>query len=144
MNKEHEILAQGVLVWNKWRIDNPDVRPDLRGKNLRGTNLMGADLRGTNLMDADLRGTNLMDADLRDAYLFNCIGNQKEVITFQTEFYILNFTKEYLSIGCETYSYEKWFNFSEEEIGELDRKKALEFWKKYKDIIKTLQKAYGF
>jgi len=124
MNKEHEILAQGVLVWNKWRIDNPDVRPDLSGTNLRNAYLSGA--------------------DLRDAYLFNCIGNQKEVITFQTEFYILNFTKEYLSIGCETYSYEKWFNFSEEEIGELDRKKALEFWKKYKDIIKTLQKAYGF
>ena len=134
MNKGHEILAQGVSVWNKWRINNPDVRPDL----------MHADLRGADLSGADLRGADLSGADLRDAYLFNCIGNQKEVITFQTEFYILNFTKEYLSIGCRAYSYEKWFNFSEEEIGELDREKALEFWKKYKDIIKTLQKAYGF
>ena len=29
-NKEHlKILKQGVEAWNKWREENPDVKPDL-------------------------------------------------------------------------------------------------------------------
>jgi hypothetical protein len=63
-----QILKQGVEVWNQWRDQNRDIRPDLgeadlRGANLRGANLLGADLTGANLAnailnDADLRNTN--------------------------------------------------------------------------------------
>lgn len=29
-NQEHlDIVKQGVEVWNQWREENPDVRPDL-------------------------------------------------------------------------------------------------------------------
>ena len=29
-NKEHlAILKQGVEVWNKWRKENPEIKPDL-------------------------------------------------------------------------------------------------------------------
>jgi hypothetical protein len=36
-NEEHvALLKQGVEVWNKWRKENPVVRPDLNGANLRG------------------------------------------------------------------------------------------------------------
>ena len=36
-NDEHvAILKQGVDDWNAWRRENPDIRPDLSGANLRG------------------------------------------------------------------------------------------------------------
>lgn len=39
-NEEHlEILKQGVGVWNRWRAQNPAVRPDLSDVELRNTNL---------------------------------------------------------------------------------------------------------
>ena len=60
-NEEHvALLKQGVEVWNKWREENPDIRPDLSEADLTGANLArrepatGADLRG-----ADLSGANL-------------------------------------------------------------------------------------
>lgn len=37
-NKEHlKILKQGVEVWNKWRKENPHIKPDLgRADSVRG------------------------------------------------------------------------------------------------------------
>ena len=59
-NPEHlKILEQGVEGWNKWRKENPDVRPDLIEANLEGANLSGAHLRVANLEGANLSGANL-------------------------------------------------------------------------------------
>jgi uncharacterized protein YjbI with pentapeptide repeats len=76
-----EILKQGVGVWNRWRVENPDVEIDLsearlRGTYLRGANLieailMEADLTGADLSGADLTGANLTGVDLQNAYLAN-------------------------------------------------------------------------
>jgi hypothetical protein len=64
-NEEHlAILRQGVEVWNKWREENPDVRPDLNGARL-----VGADLHKINLHEADLSWADLRRADLRRADL---------------------------------------------------------------------------
>ena len=66
-----------VAVWNKVRMENPDLRyanlggADLRSANLRNANLRGADLGGANLGYADLRGADLRGADLRSADLRN-------------------------------------------------------------------------
>jgi uncharacterized protein YjbI with pentapeptide repeats len=73
-NPEHEaILRQGVEIWNKWRVNNHSIRPDLIGTALGGTNLFGANLRGVDLRGADLRGADLRaylsGADLRGADL---------------------------------------------------------------------------
>lgn len=79
-NEEHlATLRLGVDVWNQWRIDNPDVQPDLSEANLRGwtlskANLIGADLSRADLTEADmceaiLYGADLHDANLRGAYL---------------------------------------------------------------------------
>jgi hypothetical protein len=77
-------LDKGTAAWNAWRIENPDLRPDLSFAQLEGRDLNGADLSGTNLrrtqlsnaglafaaiMDADLSGANLMGADLSEAAL---------------------------------------------------------------------------
>jgi len=78
------ILDGGTAAWNKWRQENPGIRPDLshsnirikqlegvnlKGACLRGAMLPGADLRGANLEDADLAGADLMEADLRGAWM---------------------------------------------------------------------------
>jgi uncharacterized protein YjbI with pentapeptide repeats len=79
-NPEHlAILKQGVEQWNRWRVEHPDIRPELMdayliGANLNRANLSGAHLYRANLYDASLtgaslRGANLEVADLRLADL---------------------------------------------------------------------------
>lgn len=64
-NDHHlRILDQGVGAWNRWRTDNPDIRP-----NLRGANLSDRDLTGINLDDADLDFARLTSANLTEATL---------------------------------------------------------------------------
>ncbi|HHT9124255.1 MAG TPA: pentapeptide repeat-containing protein [Candidatus Brocadiia bacterium] len=70
-NEEHlKILRQGVDVWNRWREENPEIVPDLRGANLIGMDLCIADLSMGDLRMANLNEANLCDANLRDADLF--------------------------------------------------------------------------
>jgi hypothetical protein len=67
-NEEHvALLKQGTARWNAWRRDNPDVRPDFSGADLRGVNLTPADEMGVS--GADLRGANFSGADLKGAWL---------------------------------------------------------------------------
>jgi uncharacterized protein YjbI with pentapeptide repeats len=69
-NPEHlEILRQGVYAWNKWRKENPDIRPDLQKADLRGANLRRADLRRAILHQAKLARATLIDANLGGATL---------------------------------------------------------------------------
>ncbi len=67
--KQLKILRKGVEVWNKWRLENPDISPGLFGANLRAANLSEADLCGANLGEADLREADLSGAILFDANL---------------------------------------------------------------------------
>ena len=49
-NEEHlKILKQGVEVWNRWRGENPETRPDLVDADLIGTDFVGMNLRGSDL-----------------------------------------------------------------------------------------------
>ena len=42
-NQVHlDILKQGIEVWNKWRNEHPEIRPDLREADLRFANLSDA------------------------------------------------------------------------------------------------------
>ena len=59
-NKKHlDLLKKGVVVWNEWRREHPDIRPDLSGTHLIKANLRGANLNGANLSEADLIRANL-------------------------------------------------------------------------------------
>ncbi len=59
-NPEHmKILKQGVVTWNQWRKENPDVIPDLSE-----TDLSWADLKNANLQIAKLSESNLFRVDL--------------------------------------------------------------------------------
>jgi uncharacterized protein YjbI with pentapeptide repeats len=88
-NPEHlAILRQGSIKWNKWREENPNLKPDLNGADIRildlieanfseaelaGANLIGAyvraNFRGAFLIKANLSGAVLLEADFRGALL---------------------------------------------------------------------------
>ncbi len=58
------ILKQSVKVWNKWREEHLNIKPDLSSAHLEGADLRGADLTGANLTGADLTGADLTRANL--------------------------------------------------------------------------------
>ena len=82
-----ELLREGTREWNRWRTENPGLRPDLHGgylgvgylnparlggayfgwAELRDVDLSGADLSRANLSGADLSGADLSGADLSEA-----------------------------------------------------------------------------
>src|SRR6266545_2883895 len=69
-NRKHlEILKRGVEEWNRWRYDNPDIKPDLSGAKLHKADLRKAALSWVNLTKASITGANLGGADLGGANL---------------------------------------------------------------------------
>jgi uncharacterized protein YjbI with pentapeptide repeats len=67
-------LLESVEEWNRWRRENPSIKPqlnrvDLTGAELEGANLERADLSGTILVGANLNSANLEQADLSGAIL---------------------------------------------------------------------------
>lgn len=71
-NPEHlEILKQGVKVWNKWREDHTEIRPDLSGIDYRGKDLSRINLSKAELSGAMLIGIKLSNANLSQAHLYS-------------------------------------------------------------------------
>ena len=58
------IEKHDIAIWNKWRQENPDIRPDLSGADLRRAYLKKAILHGVIFRDVNLRETDLSYADL--------------------------------------------------------------------------------
>ncbi|MFL5284828.1 MAG: pentapeptide repeat-containing protein [Rhodopila sp.] len=84
-NKKHfEVLKEGHLAWHKWRKQNPHIRPNLRGIDMRGSTLNNYDfsnadfessifsggvlsrcrLSGCNFRTANLAGAKFENSDL--------------------------------------------------------------------------------
>ena len=69
-NQTHlSMLNKGVDEWNAWRVNHPEVVPELRvaplnGRDLRGINLQGAILTKAELNDAMLENAKLQGARL--------------------------------------------------------------------------------
>jgi uncharacterized protein YjbI with pentapeptide repeats len=95
-NFEHlNILKQGVMAWNRWRRNHPDiilvdltradlteallVRAKLTEANLSGANLTGADLTGATLIRADLTGADLSGVSLTGADLSEANFSEAEI-----------------------------------------------------------------
>jgi uncharacterized protein YjbI with pentapeptide repeats len=74
-NKEHyKLIKQGVKVWNKWREENPLIKPDLNKailnkETLREINLENADLSEAQLISVDFIKANFSCANLHKAHL---------------------------------------------------------------------------
>jgi len=110
---------------------------DLTRANLSNANMQYADLSHANLDGANLSCTDLSHANLDNANLNNVIGNSINIITVQCGLWIANYTSTHLSICDETHTIIDWFNFSDHEINRMDDN-ALEFWKKWKPILKSI------
>ncbi|MEM8719105.1 MAG: pentapeptide repeat-containing protein [Cyanobacteria bacterium P01_G01_bin.39] len=80
-DKKHlEILRQGVEVWNQWRQDNPDIKPNIYKEQLdfgeynqiqfNSTILSFTSFRFTSFQHTNFDNTRLCNAILNDAELF--------------------------------------------------------------------------
>ena len=110
---------------------------NLRDANLQCAKLRDADLRYVNLQSANLRFADLRGANLQDADLRYAIGNNREIKTFQFGTYIVVHYLDILQIGCKKYTKDEWWNFTDEEISEMDEG-ALEWWKIWKPILQQI------
>lgn len=88
--KQVDLLKNSVEVWNKWREDNLEIRPDLSEANLSNINLSNADLHEAELYKADLTNANIQEANLVDANLFG--ANLQGAILNNTDLYNADFT----------------------------------------------------
>ena len=52
--------------------------------------------------------------------------------------YNITITPNFIKIGCEFHKKTEWFKFNDESILEMDSQKALDFWKKWKPILKAI------
>ena len=109
-------LKQILELHKKW-LDN-----EVGGKR--------ADLRS-----ADLRGADLSGADLSGADLWDVTGNKQEIFTFQTNKYPVVIYQDLIQIGCKNFSQSEWFNFSDDEITEMDTE-TLDWWCTNKQHVK--------
>ena len=77
--KHLDILFSGIETWNQWRVDNPDIKPNLKNADLRGmdlglgnfnnTDFSGAKLKNSEFFHSDFIRANLSFLDLRRTYL---------------------------------------------------------------------------
>lgn len=71
-NPEHlKILKQGIEVWNRWRTEHPEIKPNLEMAILNEAILDRFILSGANLRQAQLRDARLQDVKLQEAVLYN-------------------------------------------------------------------------
>ena len=108
---------------------------DLSRADLTGANLTGANLRSANLRWAYLTGAIMTGADLRGADLRGATGLNHWIKCIQVEDWPITYTSEVIQIGCQRHAIEEWRAFSDLEISEMDKSKALKFWKKWKATI---------
>jgi uncharacterized protein YjbI with pentapeptide repeats len=126
-------------------------RADLYRANLCGANLCEADLCGANLCGANLCEANLCEADLCGANLHgaNLCGAVVDGETIKRNpihitcglRYVALITDNYMRLECKRFTHEKWAEFSDDEISEMDSK-ALEFWKQWKEPLLAMCKAH--
>lgn len=85
-NQEHlTILRQRTGVWNRWREENPNIRPDLTAARLVDARLNGINLAGANLTEVNLSGANLENASFAQADLSDATLN--DTILLRANFY---------------------------------------------------------
>ena len=126
-------LNEGVIKWNQWRRDNPDIRPilykadlsyrnftsdepvDFSNTNLIQANLSHAVLNGANFHEANLGRADLTDAKLiaahfcrTDLYETNFTGAILNRANLQgTQMAMTNFTGAHL-LDCKIYGMSAW------------------------------------
>lgn len=133
-------------------LDNSNLRKaNLKSTIIRGACLENVDLSYANLENASLEYVNLSCANIENTNLQNTnlhhvdiryVIDTKPIMQLATEFYHVIIFAEFISIGCECRKIFDWENMYDYEIDKLDLR-AIEFWKKYKNIIFEMIKLRG-
>ena len=110
-----------VLVCGKYESIKECLEKN-RCANLRRANLEGADLRVAKYKDEELKKAPIQISNI--GYYVMIIGS-------------------YIKIGCEEHKQSEWWKFTDKEIIVMDGKKALEWWKLWKPILKKMCKEYN-
>lgn len=113
---------------------------DLADAYLDSFNFSGANLASVNLAGAYLSGANFSGAYLDGAYLDSSNldgvrGINEFVKIIQIDTYPVAYTADVIQIGCERHTHEAWRAFDDEAILAMDGRKALRWWRKYKDWL---------
>ena len=116
-----ERLAELLAKHKAW-LNNEDggERADLRSADLRSADLSYADLRSADLRSADLR--------------FLQSANGKELACMNAGKYQVVLSKERIAIGCKLFTVGEWKEFDDATISMMDDG-ALEWWRKWKDLV---------
>jgi len=113
---------------------------DLNGADLNNANLRDADLRDVDLRGANLRGADISNADLRNVDLSGADLSNAKFLEVRTDIWVIQVHSDSVRIGCQRHRYTKWMGFSDDEISRMDSR-ALDWWRVYKPVVKTLIKA---
>ena len=98
--------------------------------DLSSADLSSADLRFVNLRYANLSYADLSSADLR----FLQSANGKELACMNAGKYQVVLSKERIAIGCKLFTVGEWKEFNDATISMMDDG-ALEWWRKWKDLV---------
>jgi hypothetical protein len=115
-----------------------EARADLGDADLGGANLGGANLRGAYLRGAYLRGAYLRGANLGElGNIWGASGNLREIKAIQCDTWPVTYTATHMQIGCQFHELERWWAFTDEQIGRMDSS-ALAWWQKWKPVLQTI------
>ena len=84
---------------------------------------------------ANFSYANFSYANFSYANFSSAVSNMGNHHSMQLESYAIFYTNSLLVIGCEHHSIKEWEKFTDKEILEMDGKKALKFWRKWKEFI---------
>ncbi len=96
------IIDSGIQVWNKWRLEHPEITPDLSGASLCDRQLRRADFRDSILSGADLSRSDLSEAEFCHAKVE--AGICRDANLFRADFFNADFTGADLSGANLEYS----------------------------------------
>lgn len=92
-----------------------------------------ANLAGANLARANLGGANLGDL----SGIWGTSGNLREIKAIQCDTWPVTYTATHMQIGCQFHELERWWSFTDEQIGRMDSS-ALAWWSKWKPVLHTI------
>lgn len=108
--------------------DHPYGRAVLLGLAVREAVKNRADIRGADLTGADLAGAIWAEGVTLEATPLCLTGLRWAVWILDT----------HMQIGCELHTFAEWEGFDDRAIAEMDGRKALKFWRQWREPLLAL------